>query len=175
MRNKTTVLRQAVTELIVEVFRLNGRLLAAGDELVADIELTSARWQVLGAVPLSPVPLPVAHLARNIGLARQSVQRLVNEMVDDGLLIYAPNPHHRRAKLVLLTDHGASAYRAAMARQAPWADDLAKGLTYEAITSTASVLRRIRTRLDRETSAEGEIPKSSVNRRSDHGGIGRNG
>src|SRR5215469_18732385 len=98
MPNKTTCLWEAVTELILEVFRLNGRLLAVGDALVGDIGLSSARWQVLGAVALSPVPLPVAHLARNMGLARQSVQRLVDEMMNDGLVCYAPNPHHRRAK-----------------------------------------------------------------------------
>src|ERR1700745_1958671 len=103
-RNNTTCLREAVTELILEAFRLNGRLLDAGDVLVRDIGLSSARWQVLGAVALSKVPLPVAHLARNIGLARQSVQRVVDDMMNDGLVRYAPNPHHRRAKLVLFTD-----------------------------------------------------------------------
>ena len=65
-----------LTDLIVETFRLNGRLLAAGDGLVADLGLTSARWQVLGAIAASPVPLPVASIARNMGLSRQGVQRL---------------------------------------------------------------------------------------------------
>jgi hypothetical protein len=46
-----------MTGLIIEVFRLNGDLLAAGDFLVGDIGLTSARWQVLGSIALSPVPL----------------------------------------------------------------------------------------------------------------------
>ncbi|MDH3233798.1 MAG: MarR family transcriptional regulator, partial [Alphaproteobacteria bacterium] len=41
---------EAVTALILETFRLNGRLLAAGDRLVGDLGLTSARWQVLGAI-----------------------------------------------------------------------------------------------------------------------------
>ena len=70
----------AATDLILETFRLNGSLLAAGDAMVADLGLTSARWQVLGAIALSPVPLPVAHIARNMGLTRQAVQRLINEM-----------------------------------------------------------------------------------------------
>jgi hypothetical protein len=43
-----------VSELALEIFRLNGELLADGDALVADLGLTSARWQVLGAVALSP-------------------------------------------------------------------------------------------------------------------------
>src|SRR5258708_24672438 len=109
--------RDALTELILETFRLNGRLVAAGDALVADIGLTSARWQVLGAIALSPVPLPVAHIARNMGLTRQAVQRLANEMARDGLVRFMANPHHRRARLVLLTPRGKAAYDSAMKRQ----------------------------------------------------------
>ncbi len=84
--------RHALSDLVVAVFRLNGDLLAAGDALVQDLGLTSARWQVLGAIALAPAPLPVAHIARNMGLARQSVQRLVGEMRADGLIRLAPNP-----------------------------------------------------------------------------------
>jgi DNA-binding MarR family transcriptional regulator len=140
----------AVTALIIETFRLNGRLLAAGDALVAEVGLTSARWQVLGAIALSPVPLPVAHLARNMGLARQSVQRVVNEMERDGLVRFGANPHHQRAKLVLLTARGEAAYDAAMQRQGPWAKSLKGALSVKQIEATTDVLRAIRRRLDRE-------------------------
>ena len=139
-----------ISELILEVFRLNGRLLEAGDALVADIGLTSARWQVMGALALSPVPLPVAHIARNMGLSRQSVQRLANEMEKDGLLMFAPNPHHERAKLVLLTPQGAAAYREAMVRQAPWAAGLASGLSAKDFEAARGLLRELRMRLSQE-------------------------
>ncbi len=85
----------ALTELILDVFRLNGSLLASGDALVGDLGLTSARWQVLGAIALAPHPLPVASLARTMGLSRQSVQRLVDEMKADAWVRLMPNPHHR--------------------------------------------------------------------------------
>jgi len=137
----------AMTELILETFRLNGLLLEAGDRLVADIGLTSARWQVLGAIALAPVPLPVAHLARNMGLSRQAVQRLANEMERDSLVRFAPNPHHVRAKLVQLTAAGERAFAAAGARQAPWANALAKGLSTEQIEDARVLLRAIRERL----------------------------
>ncbi len=115
-------LRRAWTGLVLEVFRMNGDLLAAGDALVGDLGLTSARWQVLGAIALSPVPLPVAHIARNMGLTRQAVQRLVDEMRTDGLVRLEPNPHHRRAMLVVATERGDAAYRAASERQERWSD-----------------------------------------------------
>jgi DNA-binding MarR family transcriptional regulator len=140
--------KDAVTRLILETFRLNGCLLMAGDTLVSDVGLTSARWQVLGAVALSPMPLPVAHIARNMGLTRQAVQRLANEMARDGLVHYAPNPHHQRAKLVLLTPRGKSAYDAAMMRQGPWASGLANGLSVRQIEAATATLRTIRQRIE---------------------------
>ncbi len=140
--------RDAITNLVLETFRLNGRLLGAGDALVADVGLTSARWQVLGAMALSPVPLPVAHIARNMGLTRQAVQRIVNEMEHEGFVRFGPNPHHQRAKLVLLAPRGKAAYDAAMKRQRPWASNLANGLSTKQIETATATLRAIRQRLD---------------------------
>jgi DNA-binding MarR family transcriptional regulator len=140
---------QAVSDLVLETFRLNGRLLAAGDALVADLGLTSARWQVLGAMALSPVPLSVAQIGRNMGLTRQAVQRLVNEMQDDGLVDLAPNPHHQRAKLVVLSPRGRKAFAGAMKRQTIWANELARGVTIREVAAATATLRRLRQRLER--------------------------
>lgn len=142
-------LRRAVTRLVLEVFRLNGALLAAGDGLVADLGLTSARWQVLGAMALSPVPLPVAHIARNMGLTRQAVQRSVDEMREDGLVRLEPNPHHRRAMLVTPTERGEAAYEAASERQGRWAEALAAGMSPGGIEAAAELLHEMQHRLAR--------------------------
>ena len=141
-------LRRALTGLVIDLFRLNGALLASGDALVEDLGLTSARWQVLGAIALSPVPLPVAHIARNMGLTRQAVQRSVAEMREDRLVRLDPNPHHRRAMLVMMTERGEAAYRAASARQERWAERLAAGLSPASIEAAAFVLRELQRRLD---------------------------
>ena len=148
--------QDAITDLVLETFRLNGRLLASGDALVADLGLTSARWQVIGAMALSPVPLSVAQIARNMGLTRQAVQRLANEMEADGLMRFAPNPHHQRAKLVVLTAAGKSAFAAAMKRQGAWASDLGAGLDPRKIAAAAATLRSIRQRLDNGTENQGD-------------------
>jgi DNA-binding MarR family transcriptional regulator len=140
----------AATELILETFRLNGRLLEAGDALVAPLGLTSARWQVLGAVDAAPLPMPVAHLARTMGLSRQAVQRLANEMEADGLVRYEPNPHHERAKLVVMTPRGTTVFGRAMELQQRWAADLAAGIPAAALAETAALLRRLRERLEQE-------------------------
>ncbi|WP_201781273.1 MarR family winged helix-turn-helix transcriptional regulator [Sphingomonas sp. Leaf357] len=133
---------------MLEVFRLNGNLIAAGDALVGDLGLTSARWQVLGAIALSPVRLPVAHIARNMGLTRQAVQRVTDDMRRDSLIRLEPNPHHRRAMLVTMTEQGEAAYTKASARQERWADELAAGLTPDTVEAAAAMLRTIQKRLN---------------------------
>lgn len=141
-------LQRAWTGLVLDVFRMNGDLLAAGDALVGDLGLTSARWQVLGAIALSPVPLPVAHIARNMGLTRQAVQRLVDEMRADGLVRLEPNPHHRRAMLVVATDQGNAAYRGASERQERWSETLTAGLAPEAFEAASALLRTMQRRME---------------------------
>lgn len=139
---------EALTDLILQVFRLNGALLAAGDALVGDLGLSSARWQVLGAIDGSPVPLPVAHVARNMGLTRQAVQRSVDDMRADGLVRLEENPHHRRAMLVVMTPEGRAAYARASERQKTWARDLAKGLPPAGIAEAGALLHELRRRLE---------------------------
>ena len=149
MQGKThTPAGQALTGLILAVFRLNGRLLVAGDRLVAGLDLTSARWQVLGAIALAERPQPVAWLARNMGLNRQGVQRIVNEMRDDGLLEITPNPHHRRAHLVVLTNRGKEAFAAATKLQVPWVNGLADGISVKDLAITQRVVAELCQRLE---------------------------
>jgi DNA-binding MarR family transcriptional regulator len=141
---------EALTDLVLAVFRLNGRLITAGDRLVSGLGLTSARWQVLGAIALAPTLQPVAWLARSMGLNRQGVQRIVNEMRDDGLVELRPNPHHRRAHLVALTKRGEDAFASAGRLQAPWANALAKGIGAEELVKTRRLLATLCERLDQE-------------------------
>ncbi len=141
---------EALSAFIIDLFRLNGCLLAAGDALVGDLGLTSARWQVLGAIAHASVPLPVASIARNMGLTRQAVQRVVDEMRAERLVRLAPNPHHRRAVLVLLTPTGEDALAAATRLQVEWATGLTLGLSVEEITAASGLLRELRRRLGQD-------------------------
>src|SRR6476659_8351228 len=119
----------ALTDLILSLFRANNLTLTWGDRLVAPLGLTSARWQILGAIVAAERPQPVAWLARDLGANRQNIQRIVNDLVSEGLLAFEANPHHRRAQLVVLTDKGRKAYEAAMSLQVPWVNGLADSLT----------------------------------------------
>jgi DNA-binding MarR family transcriptional regulator len=145
-----TPLGDALTDVILDVFRLNGRLLVAGDRLVADLGLTSARWQVLGAIAMSDQPQPVSWLARSMGLNRQGVQRIVNDLHKDGIVEFALNPHHRRAHLVVLTKRGKNTFDRADRLQRPWVNELAEGFSMKDIEIAKRVVGRLRERLERQ-------------------------
>jgi DNA-binding MarR family transcriptional regulator len=84
-----------------------------------------------------------------MGLNRQGVQRIVNEMREDDLVELRPNPHHRRAHLVALTKRGESAYAAASRLQTPWANALAKGLDGEELAAASRIIKALSERLEK--------------------------
>src|SRR5215813_9294668 len=130
---KRTPAGAALTDLILDLFRLNARMLAAGDRLVAGLGLTSARWQILGAIAEADRPQPVAWLARDLGANRQNVQRIVNDLHSERLVAFEANPHHRRAQLVVVTDKGRQTFDAAMRLQIPWVNSLSDGFVVKDI------------------------------------------
>lgn len=135
----------ATTMLILQVFRVNGLLLGAGDRLSRDVGLTSARWQVLGA--LSERPLTAAQVARNMGLTRQSVQRLVDVLEEEGVVCFEDNPHHLRAKLIRMTEVGERKYAKVMEIQVGWVNHLSQGLRVADVKVALQVLRAMEERL----------------------------
>ena len=138
----------AFGEIVLEVFRLNGRLIDAGNSLTAPEGQTSARWQVLGAVAGGPAS--VAQVARAMGLTRQAVQRTADLLAADGLVRYADNPHHRRAKLVTVTPEGRRAHERIGRRQARWANRIGGQHDLEQMRTAATVLRRLRESLEQD-------------------------
>jgi DNA-binding MarR family transcriptional regulator len=140
---------EPVNALILEIFRLNGRLLAIGDRLVAKLGLTSARWQILSAIALSPAPEPVARIARSMGLRRQGVQRIINELAEAGIVTFKENPHHLRANLVVLTKKGQTAYEAARKIEVPWMRSLSEDIDPDSIHAARQLVATLRERLEK--------------------------
>jgi DNA-binding MarR family transcriptional regulator len=145
---------EAATQVILSVFRANGLLTASGDLLSAAEGLTSARWQVLGAIALADGPLTVPQIARRMGLTRQSVHATVKRLVADGLLELAPNADHRRSQLVRLTELGERRYAAIDRRQIDWVNGLADGIGPSDLETAARALDELCARLDRQSPAD---------------------
>jgi len=137
-----------LTDLLLTLFRANNLTLTWGDRLVAPLGLTSARWQILGTIVAVERPQPVAWLARDLGASRQNVQRIVNDLDRDGLVVFRPNPHHRRAQLVVLTDKGRQVYDDAIRLYDPRVNALADGLSVADLETAHRVLTALRDRLE---------------------------
>ena len=137
---------ELLTDLVLETFRLNGRLLEVAQERAAEGGLTAAWWQVLGGV--LDQPRSVADAGRLMGVSRQGVQRIADLLVERGLAEYRPNPAHRRAKLLACTEAGYWAIRQISVAQGPWTTEIARAVDLEDLRTTLATMEALITRLE---------------------------
>jgi DNA-binding MarR family transcriptional regulator len=156
LRGDRTPAGEAATRVILSTFRASGLLLGAGNLLGADEGLTSARWQVLGAIALADRPLTVPQIARRMGLTRQSVHATVKRLVRDGFLEPTPNADHRRSPLVALTEPGRAKFEAIDARQSAWVNRLSRGIGRSDLETAGRVLDELTQRLEADGAAAKE-------------------
>ena len=90
--------------LVADVYELAGVLRRDGEAIAKLAGQTQARWQVMSVATAGR--LSVAMIARRLGLTRQCVQRVADEIVAEELASYQPNPDHQRSPLLILTDDG---------------------------------------------------------------------
>ena len=129
------------TELVLEIFKLGGLLVTEGDRLIKLTGLTSARWKVIGALSISEEPMTVAKIAEKMGQSRQGVQRIVNEMVADGVVKCHENPNHKRAKLIAITKKGQELHQTLNEIQVPWANEKAEKIGLREMQQTLKTLK----------------------------------
>lgn len=103
------------------VFEVNRLLRDAGERISATAGQTHSRRMVLQAAgDRATVP----DIARQLGLQRQSVQRVADELVQAGLAHYEDNPHHRRSRLLVITAAGKTALAAIQRAHHEWVAEL---------------------------------------------------
>lgn len=139
--------QELLSGVALGAFRLNGQLLDVAEQLAVPAGLTAARWQVLGAV--LGEPLTVAGIARVMGLARQSVQRTADLLVEQGMLERLPNPAHRRAPLMTVTDAGLAAVRAINPQHAEFAERLSKAMGHAELDAALDAMTALSTALEK--------------------------
>ena len=148
-----TAAGDALTDLVLPVFELNGEFLAAAKDISEPAGLTPAWWQVLGAT--LDEALPVAEIARRVGLglARQSVQRTADVLVDKGWAVYRDNPQHRRAKLLEPTPTGRETLLRLRTAQHAWANAVGAAVDAAELRQALATMRKI-TEASRRARAE---------------------
>jgi DNA-binding MarR family transcriptional regulator len=147
---KRTRAGEAFTEIVTIGLVVGARLEQAGDALAIPDGQSAARWKVLGRA--SKQDMTVAEIARSLEQSRQSVQKVADALVEDGLAAYVDNPSDRRAKLFALTDRGRDILRAIQARQRAWADRVGAQLRNEELAQIRAAFERLAGVLSKEES-----------------------
>ncbi|MGN8001122.1 MarR family winged helix-turn-helix transcriptional regulator [Sphingomonas sp. 22176] len=137
-----------VRDLIVEVFGASGNLIETGNRLTHPLGITSALWQVMGALGFACEPLSVPMIAKRMGLTRQSVQRNVDLLIERGLVSLEANPRHRRSALACLTEAGRATLDQIDARHQPLSLGIADAIGDARIADALRVLREMNAILD---------------------------
>lgn len=134
---------EAYRLLIAEVYELAGVSRRTSEDLARSVGQTAARWHVLSVVSDGPRTVPSA--ARRLGLAPQSVQRVVADLVTSGQLEAVDNPDHVRSPLMRLTSAGRATVDELFARSdEDRAGVLASaGVTVDELVAARAVLRRL--------------------------------
>jgi DNA-binding MarR family transcriptional regulator len=141
VRPSRTTEGDAFTELVLEVAWLGGIFTSIGEGLARLGDQTLARWVILDTI--EDEPSTVAQIARRRGIARQAVQRVADLLVRDGLAAYAPNPHHRRAKLLRSTPTGQKALRTISVAQKEWADAVGAEIGLAKLRKASALVREV--------------------------------
>ena len=129
-----------LTTISLSVFRLNGLLVEWGNHFSQPHGLTTARWQVLGAIALAPQPPNIPQIAATMGVTRQGVLKQINLLVGEGLIQPLPNPAHKRSPLYALTEIGQATFDAIDARWNKHVQKMAAGFTAADLDAAVRVL-----------------------------------
>ncbi|MBV7435366.1 MarR family transcriptional regulator [Cardiobacteriaceae bacterium TAE3-ERU3] len=143
-----------IGDIVLSLFRLNGLLLAWGDHFASSAGLTSARWQVLGALSLADDPMTAPQIAERMGVTRQGVQKQLNLLLDDGCVEKRANRMHKRSPLYVLTDKGEALFQRISNLWDNHAAEWAKTLTTEQLDQTQNTLNQLTNIINEENHHE---------------------
>lgn len=146
--------------VIDEILRLQGCFEDLFAEVAGASSLSTLQKLVLFAVFDAPVPPTVPQIGRNLDRPRQVVLRVVNEMVELGLLEKEPNPHHKRAMLLIPSDKALEMKRLAEERAAATARAFLATISESKCEGLASELRALREALEAHVESEGLAEQS---------------
>jgi DNA-binding MarR family transcriptional regulator len=133
----------AFTDLIRTAIRINATLQKSGTRLMRGTGITNARWQLLSELFALEQRVTVSELARHMGVSRQAIQRLADDMASDGLVEFAKNPGDARAMHLLLTEAGRARYDEAQECEWQWTNAIAQDFDAAQITSAVALLEAI--------------------------------
>jgi DNA-binding MarR family transcriptional regulator len=133
-------------QLTRAVFAAHSSVLRHGDSANAAFGQSSARWRVM--FNIAEGRGTVGEIARQTDYTRQSIQRLADALVAEGLATYAPDPNDRRKQLITLTATGRKLLAEMEADFDRWSKRLVKALGKENVSQTIEQLHELKRVLD---------------------------
>jgi DNA-binding MarR family transcriptional regulator len=138
MRNDIS---ECFTQFTKALFAANNTVLKHGDLVTGKYQQTSARWRILGNI--EPCPLTVSQIAKLTGYTRQSIQRLADTLVDEGLAIYE-SAIDQRTKNVCITEKGREVLEKLAEYENEWVARITQTLSVEELTDLTLALEKVR-------------------------------
>jgi DNA-binding MarR family transcriptional regulator len=140
---------EVLHDLFKEVFALQAALSRVMDRVHEETGLSTPQrkvMQVLNHLGSATVP----DIAARLGVSRQSIQVVCNDLLSHGLIEFMTNPRHKRSKLAALTANGNRAYE--MARQNEYAaiEHILGRIDADAAEGARQLLAQIRNALETE-------------------------
>src|SRR5688500_9420720 len=133
----------ALTRVVLAVFRAHQAIVADGDRLAGTWRLNSAKWKTLGAIALAAAPPTAPQIGRSMGLSRQGAQKQLDSLMQAGLVSRVANDADARAPLYRLTRKGETVYDQVLAAWRARSAQLSADLEEAALLGAAKTLHEI--------------------------------
>jgi DNA-binding MarR family transcriptional regulator len=101
---------------VTSILRVHQLLTARADEILAPVELTFPRYEVLVVLYFNEDAVPLSYLATALQLHQASITNLVDKLEKQGYLERRPHPTDRRVRLAQITRTGRARTRTAIRR-----------------------------------------------------------
>jgi DNA-binding MarR family transcriptional regulator len=130
-----------ISPIVEEIYELAGRFRARDETIARAVGQTQARWQVMSVA--SGPPRTVPQIARRLGVTRQAVQRIADNLVGENWARYDANPDHRASPLLILEKRGQATLHRITRAAAVWHAETAARFTQAELRSIHRGLRRL--------------------------------
>lgn len=137
---------QAIEDLIIEIVATFFLLRAEGMRIGVVSSSGEGYWSVLRLLKVNGAQT-VPQIARYRYVPRQSVQKLVNEMLEDGVIEFVNNPAHKRSKLMRLTPKGETVFAELSDRIALLSETLAAQKNVEQLQDAVDIVKQLHQQL----------------------------
>ena len=121
-------------------------LLREGGKRIGTIKSSGSYWGMLNSLKNEGAQT-VAQIARSRPVSRQGIQKLVKEMIKEGLIESVDNPAHKTSKLLVITAKGETLFEDFTFKNAQAAEILAEDMNAEELQVAVKVLNQLREKL----------------------------